>query len=72
MTRAEHLDWSKQRALAECDRGDTIGAFASIVSDLNKHPETHRHAGIELGMMQMVAGLLSTPEAMRTFIEGFR
>lgn len=71
MTRAEHLQWAKERALEYADVGDIQGAFASIASDLNKHPDTSGHLGIELGMMQLIGGMLNTPEQMRHFIEGF-
>lgn len=70
-TRQEHLQWCKDRALEYCDRGDTKNAFASMVSDLGKHPETAGHAGIMLGTMQLMGGMLSTPVEMRKFIEGF-
>ena len=71
MTRQEHLAWCKQRALEYVDMGDAHGAWASMVSDLGKHDETAGHAGIGLGMMQLMGGMLSTPEQMRKFIEGF-
>jgi hypothetical protein len=71
MTREEHMQWCKQRALEYVESGDTQGAFASITSDLGKHPETANHIGIELGMMQLIGGTLSTPSEMRKFIEGF-
>jgi hypothetical protein len=71
MNRAEHLAWCKQRALAYVDAGDLQNAFASMASDLNKHPETANHAGAELGMMMMMGGLLTSPADMRPFIEGF-
>ncbi len=71
MDRAEHLQWCKNRALEYVAAGDTQGAFASMASDLRKHPETEKHVGIELGMMQLMTGMLSTPDAMRHFIEGF-
>lgn len=70
-TRADHLAWCKQRALEYMDSGDLDGAFASMVSDLGKHPETAHHIGIDLGMMQTMSGTLSTPEQMRKFIEDF-
>ncbi len=70
-TRAEHLAWCKRRALEYCDIGDVQQAFASIGSDLGKHPETANHVGIQLGMMMLMGGHLSTPEAMRKFIKGF-
>jgi len=71
MIREEHLQWCKKRALEYVDNGDLQQAFASMVSDLQKHPGTFGHVGIELGMRQNMAGLLSTPDQMRHFIEGF-
>ena len=71
MTRAEHLARCKQRALECIDAGDVQGAFASMVSDLNKHPDTAEHIGIQLGILQMMGGMLSSSQEMRRFIEGF-
>lgn len=71
MMRAEHLAWCKQRALEYVEAGDIQGAFASMASDLRKHPETANHAGAELGVMLMMAGQLSTASEMRKFVEGF-
>jgi hypothetical protein len=71
MTRSEHLQWCKQRAIEYIDAGDLQQAFASMVSDLNKHTETAGHPAIELGTMQLMSGFLSTPDAMKKFIEGF-
>jgi hypothetical protein len=71
ITREEHLAWCKQRALEYCEDGDVQNAWASMASDLGKHPETRDHAGIRLGMMQLMAGHLSAPAEMRRFIEGF-
>lgn len=70
-TRAEHLAWCKRRALQCVEAGDLNQAFASMASDLEKHPQTARHAGIDLGFKMLVAGLLNTPQKMREFIEGF-
>lgn len=72
MTRQEHLELAKKRALEYVDRGDLDQAWASIASDLQKHPDTQRHAGLELGTALMIHGHLSTPERMRQWIEGFR
>lgn len=71
MTRAEHLAWCKERALAYCDVGDATNAWASMASDLTKHPETEKHAAIELGMMMLMGGQLNSVPDMRKFIEGF-
>lgn len=70
-SRSEHLAWCKKRALEYCDIGDVNQAYASMASDLGKHPETENHAAIQLGMMMLIAGHLSTPMEMREFIEGF-
>lgn len=71
ITRDEHVAFCKKRALEYVDRGDVEQAFSSIASDLDKHPETENHAGVEMGMMLMMIGDLRTPEQMRKFIEGF-
>lgn len=70
-TRAEHLEWCKKRALEYCDLGDINEAYASMSSDLGKHPETENHAAIQLGMSMLMAGMLSTPHEMAKFIRGF-
>lgn len=70
-TRAEHLAWCKMRAIQYVDEGDLNNAWASMVSDLGKHPDTAGHLGVELGMMMLMAGQLGTARDMREFIEGF-
>jgi len=70
-TRAEHIEWCKQRALEYVDAGDLPQAFTSMTSDLGKHPETAGHSAINLGMVLMMNGYLSTESEMREFIEGF-
>ena len=70
-TRQEHLEWCKKRALEYCDAGDTKNAWASMASDLRKHPETENHSAIKLGMMMLMSGHLNSPAEMRKFIEGF-
>jgi len=71
MTREEHLKWCKQRALEYVDMGDLNQAWASMTSDLNKHPETTNHNSIELGFVMILAGHLSSSDEMRKFILGF-
>lgn len=70
MTRTEHMAWAKERALEYVDAGDLTNAFRSLTSDLQKHPDTADHGAIELGMMLLMAGHLSTTHDMRDFIEG--
>lgn len=71
MTRQEHMDWCKKRALEYVDNGDVRSAYASMASDLGKHPETQGHAAIQLGLMLMMNGHLDSPDEMRKFIQGF-
>jgi hypothetical protein len=71
MSRTEHLDWCKKRALEYLDQGDITNAFASMASDLEKHEETAQHPGIMLGMQLAMAGNLITENQMRDFINGF-
>ena len=40
MSREEHLNWCKQRAMEYADTGDLQNAVVSMLSDLRKHPET--------------------------------
>lgn len=72
MTEKEHLAWSKKRALEICDRGEVAKAFASLISDLNKHPETQGHTAIKLGKELLEGGHLDHQYKMAQFIEGFR
>lgn len=71
MTRTEHMQWAKKRALQYVEIGSLQEAYSSIASDLQKHKETANHIGIQLGMMQMISGMLDTKAAMRDFINGF-
>ncbi len=71
MTRAEHLEWCKQRA-REYLPSDPAQAFASMVSDLGKHDELSSHPGIELGAMQMMLpGWIDDARRVGEFCEGF-
>lgn len=70
-SRADHLAWCKARALQYLDAGDNDNAFASMMSDLGKHPETAGHIAIDLGMQLLMGGFLSSERQMRDFINGF-
>ena len=72
MTRQEHLDWCKRRALEYVDRGAVIQAITSMGSDLSRHDETRNHPGIQIGvMMLMLPGKKSDVRWAREFINGF-
>ena len=71
MTREEHLEWCKKRALEYVDSGDLSQAYASMASDMKKHPDTARNPAVGLGVQLMFGGQLNTADKMRKFIEGF-
>ena len=73
MTRDEHLEWAKRRALEYLDEAhDNQNAFTSMVSDLRKHPELENHAGLEIGVMFLILpGWINNTEELRRWIVGF-
>lgn len=71
MTRQEHLQWCKDRAIEYVDADDLKNAFASFQSDMSKHPETENHAALQMGTMLLFGGHLSTGQQMREWINGF-
>lgn len=72
MTREEHLEWAKRRALEYLDAGDTANAFTSMLSDLHKHPELENHPGNEIGVMFMLLpGWINNEPELRRWIVGF-
>ncbi len=62
MTREEHLQWCKDRALEYVENGDITSAWGSMVSDLNKHDGTRGHSAIQLGMMMVMSGNLKSKD----------
>jgi len=64
----------KELAFYADDREACKNAFASMTSDLKKHPETEKHGAIEIGFMMLLANLREARDrdAMRIFILGFR
>jgi hypothetical protein len=67
MTRAEHLQWSKDRALAYLP--DVTNATASFVSDLGKHPDLKDHMVMKLIALHIMSDLLDE-RTCRGLIEG--
>lgn len=71
MTRCEHLEWAKGRAIAYADAGDLQGAFASFASDLRKHIELETHPGITLLFQLYIGKYLNSPKRIKEVINGF-
>ncbi len=69
MTRAEHMKWCKERALAELDRGDLGAAVASMGSDLGKHDETESLT--KLTMIGLMEAMNGNVDGVRRWITGF-
>ena len=72
MTRTEHMQWAKDRAMKYVETGDFNEAVTSMLSDLSKHPETEASAGgilAKLGMMELMRG--PTKESITRYITGF-
>lgn len=70
-TRAEHLEFCKQRAREYLKHGDGVNAVTSMLSDLNKHPGTHLGEGNMLSALGMRAAMSGDLRECRRFIEGF-
>jgi hypothetical protein len=71
VTRDQHLEWAKKRALKYVDDGDFMEAITSMGSDLTKHEELRNHPGIQIGIGLLAVGALSSDRDARRFIEGF-
>ena len=71
MTRTEHMQWSKDRAMAYVEQGSYSEAVASMLSDLGKHEETKQSHRIcaQLGMLELICG--PTRDSITKFVNGF-
>jgi outer membrane protein assembly factor BamD (BamD/ComL family) len=70
MDRKSHLEWCKKRAHEYLAHGDVQNAVTSMLSDLNKHPETELKSPT-LTMLGMVAIQSGDVSQARRFIDGF-
>jgi len=70
MTREEHLQWCKDRALEYANSGDLQQAVASMISDLRKHEGTSNclEFAQPLGMLVL---LDDNVVSVKEFIHGF-
>ena len=84
MTREDHLEWAKERALAELKRTSGFAGWIMFKHDMNKHTDTAHHPALEIGdkLVKIAAASGVFPESlrvldysgpldMRRFIEGF-
>lgn len=73
MDRQQHLEWCKKRAHEYLARGNVQDAVASMLSDIDKHPETALKGPTRgvLGMVGMMAAANNDEREARRFIDGF-
>jgi hypothetical protein len=72
MTREEHLAWCKRRALQYIDRGEIAEGLKSMISDMEKHPQTSCPELHTLTVGLMAIGDLDTVDKARRHVEGYR
>jgi hypothetical protein len=70
-TRAEHLQWCKDRALEYVEMGALEMAILSMQSDIRKHPETTLTHPIEVALLRMLFSQPRTAENVRHWIQSF-
>ncbi len=71
MTREEHLAWCKKRAHEYLDRGDIPNAIMSMMSDMNKHPETSLAVGSVLAQLGLRVAMSGDIREACRYINGF-
>lgn len=73
-TREEHMQWCKDRAMEYVRTGDLVNAVASMMSDLEKHPETKSTGGAlaMLGLMAATQAQQGDRDCVERYIQGFR
>ena len=72
--RLEHLNFCKQRAREYVRKGDLVQAVTSMMSDLDKHPETKQAPGgalVMLGILAMQQAQSGDREGVVRYIAGF-
>lgn len=70
MTRQQHLEWCKKRALEYLDKGDVQNAVTSMMSDMQKHDETKFNSPT-LNMLGIMAIRSGDIHEARRYIVGF-
>lgn len=78
MTRQEHIRWCKERAIKEYDYYSKTGpkdasrnGMISMMSDINKHPDTNQESFKSLCIMQLMTKPNMSRQEFVNFINGF-
>lgn len=71
ISRAEYLQWCKDRALEYANDGDGSAAIASMMSDLSKHPETILSRATERTVLMPISFHQSDKQKVINWINDF-
>jgi hypothetical protein len=71
MDRADHLKWSKKRALALIKKGDIRAAVYGMAADLRKHPKLKDMPSISVMIAMFQRGHMPYKEEASKIMEGF-
>lgn len=71
VTRQEHLEWCKKRAMEAMTDGNIASGWASFLQDMADHPETKDHISLRMGNEMVFGGQINTLEEMKKYINGF-
>lgn len=72
MTRAEHVRWCKDRAMEYVNQGDLLNGVTSMMSDMEKHPETAMKGPLAmLGMLALQQAQSGDRDGVERYIKGF-
>lgn len=73
LSRRDHLNWCKERALTYLANGDQTNAVLSFLSDMSKHEETTlaNPTGAILAQLGTFALMSGNDLEIRRWIEGF-
>lgn len=68
MTREEHLQWAKDRAIEQCEKYSGFAGWVLFKHDMQKHDELKTHVALSLGdeMLKMFFNI-ANPESLRIF-----
>ena len=71
-TREEHMQWCKDRAMDYVRRGDLLEGVTSMMSDMEKHPDTKLKPALSaLGIHAAMAATQGDRDMVERFILGF-
>ena len=72
VTREQHLQWCKDRAMEYVREGNLPEAVTSMISDLGKHPETVPKGALSmLGMLALQQAANGDRAGVERYILGF-